>query len=79
MELVILWVLMGLIGAAIGQRKGRPLEGFFAGLLLGPIGLIFIIVRQPKWKCPECGGAVDRGVKKCKHCGSELGQAKTEA
>jgi len=79
MEFVILWVLMGLIGAAIGQRKGRAAEGFFAGLLLGPIGLIFIIVRQPKWKCPECGGAVDKGVRKCKHCGSDLIQAKTEA
>ena len=72
MEFVFLWLLMGGIGAAIGQKKGRPAEGFFAGLLLGPLGIIFILVRQPKWKCPDCGGAIDKGVKKCKHCGSVL-------
>lgn len=74
MEIIILWIISGIIGALIGQKKGRPLEGFFAGLLLGPIGLIFIIVRQPKWKCPECGGAIDKGVRKCKHCGSDIKQ-----
>jgi hypothetical protein len=74
MEIIILWIIFAIIGALIGQKKGRPLEGFFAGLLLGPIGLIFIIVRQPKWKCPECGGAIDKNVRKCKHCGSEIKQ-----
>lgn len=72
MELVILWIIFGLIGAAIGQKKGRPIEGFFAGLLLGPLGLIYIIVKKPKWKCPECGGTIDKDVRKCKHCGSEI-------
>ena len=72
MEIVVLWLVMALIGALIGQNKGRPVEGFFAGLLLGPLGLIFIIARSARWKCPECGGAIEKGVRKCRHCGSEL-------
>lgn len=74
MEIIILWIIFGLIGAAIGQKKGRPAEGFFAGLLLGPLGLIYIIVKKPKWKCSECGGAIDKNVRKCKHCGSDIKQ-----
>ena len=78
MEYLVLWLLFGLIGALIGNKKGRPLEGFFAGLLLGPIGLIFIIARKPKWTCPECNGAVGKDVRKCKHCGSDLVQTKPQ-
>ena len=40
-----LWAILGaLIGAAIGQRKGRGGAGFFFGLILGPIGWIIIAV-----------------------------------
>jgi len=72
MEIVVIWVIFALIGAAIGQKKSKVLEGFFAGLLLGPIGLIWIIVAKAKHRCPECQGAVEKGVAKCRHCGSEI-------
>src|ERR1700687_1717754 len=40
-----LWAILGaLIGAAIGQRKGRAGAGFFFGLILGPIGWLIIAV-----------------------------------
>lgn len=40
-----LWAILGaLIGAAIGQRKGRAGAGFFFGVILGPIGWIIIAV-----------------------------------
>ena len=63
---------LALIGAAIGQKKSKALEGFVAGLLLGPIGLIWIIVAKAKYRCPECQGAIEKGVAKCRHCGSEI-------
>ena len=69
---IIHWFFFALIGAAIAQKKGRVLEGFIAGLLLGPIGIIWIIFQKPKRKCPECGGIIEKNVKKCKHCGSEI-------
>ena len=72
MEYLFLWFFFALIGAYIGQKKKRIAEGFIAGLLLGPIGLIWIIFQKPKLKCPECGGIIDKGVNKCKHCGSDI-------
>jgi len=40
-----LWAILGaLVGAAIGQRKGRVGAGFFFGLILGPIGWLVIAV-----------------------------------
>jgi hypothetical protein len=70
--IVIIWIIFALIGAAIGQKKSKTLEGFVAGLLLGPIGLIWIIVAKAKYRCPKCQGAVEKGVTKCRHCGSEI-------
>ena len=70
MEIIVLCLFMGLIGAVIGQKKARVLEGFIAGLLLGPLGLIWIIATKAKFKCPECEGIIEKNVKKCKHCGS---------
>jgi len=70
--IVIIWIIFALIGAAIGQKKSRVLEGFIAGLLLGPIGLIWIIVTKAKYRCPKCQGAIEKGVAKCRHCGSEI-------
>jgi len=72
MEIMILLIFLGLIGAVIGQKKARTLEGFMAGLLLGPLGLIWIIVTKAKLKCPECKGLIEKNVKKCKHCGSVI-------
>ena len=71
-EYFYLWFIFSLFGAWIGQRKKRIAEGFLAGLLLGPIGLIWIALQKPKEKCPECSGVIDKDVKKCKHCGSDL-------
>lgn len=72
MEIVIVWIVLALIGAAIGQKKSKVLEGFVAGLLLGPIGLIWIIVAKAKHRCPECQGAIEKGVAKCQHCRTEI-------
>jgi hypothetical protein len=39
--LLVLWLgIGGGIGAAIGASKGRGGEGFFLGIILGPVGWI---------------------------------------
>ena len=44
----ILWLLCGIIGAAITSNKGRgSCSGFALGFLLGPIGLIIALVLAP--------------------------------
>ncbi len=42
--------ISSLIGMAIGGGKGKAMEGFFLGLLLGPIGWIISAVSQPSDK-----------------------------
>ena len=70
---LFVWLLLGGIGAAIGQKKGRTGAGFLWGFLLGPIGWLVIGLGPSLLpKCPECGGEIVQGAKKCKNCGSDL-------
>lgn len=76
MELFILLAVTGLVGALIGQVKNRVGLGIFLGLILGPIGwLIIALCENHSLKCPECGGVVVEGARKCKNCGSTLTEA----
>lgn len=38
--LLIVMVIMGTIGYAIGERRGRPVAGAVVGFWFGPIGLV---------------------------------------
>jgi hypothetical protein len=40
--LVALFIVTALIGLAIGNRKGRAVQGFLLGLLLSVIGILII-------------------------------------
>jgi hypothetical protein len=44
---IVLGIVFGLIGLAIGSSKGKPGRGFVLGFFLGPIGLIFAALMQP--------------------------------
>jgi hypothetical protein len=74
MIVLLLWcVIGGLVGAAIGQKKGRPGEAFLLGFILGPIGWLLVATGPSSGpKCPHCGGAVEAGYSACRHCGREL-------
>jgi len=70
---MLVWLVLGLIGGAIGSRKGRTGAGFLFGILLGPIGWIVILLGpdlgpQPI-KCQECKGPLEPGATRCRHCG----------
>ncbi|MGA2286803.1 MAG: hypothetical protein ABSG55_11125 [Dehalococcoidia bacterium] len=73
MELII-WIVIGtLVGALIGQAKGRVGTGAIFGFLLGPIGwLVTALGPNENPKCPFCGGEIVKGAIKCKNCGSDL-------
>jgi len=74
MEFVIIWIGMGIIGIPLGMIRGRSaLNGFLWGFSLGPIGwIIVLLVGDSRKRCPECGGVVMKGARKCVNCGSTL-------
>lgn len=72
-ELVIIlltWiVLWGAIGAAIGERKGIGGQGFAAGALLGPIGVLLVAVSSGNQvKCRHCRKEIAPDATVCPHC-----------
>jgi len=61
------WLLCGLIAAFIGEGKGHGCAALIIGSVLGPIGLLIVIL-MPGEECPYCRGSVRPGATVCPHC-----------
>jgi len=70
MEFVVIWLLMGLIAAAISSNKGKGFaHGFIYGMLLGPIGILWVIISTGKIKkCPFCKEFIKQDAVVCPNC-----------
>ena len=45
MELLLIWVVIGIIAAKVYRNKGRSYKmGFAAGFILGPLGLLLALL-----------------------------------
>ena len=88
MEMLIIWLLFGIVCAVIASNKGRNGFGWFLiGVLLGPFGLILALVVGKNVeavekaslssgevkKCPHCAELVKREAVKCRYCGESIG------
>jgi hypothetical protein len=80
MDILIVYLLgmaiASLVGAAVGQLRGRILAGFLFGGLLGPVGWLLVAI-GPNYskdvrKCPFCSEFVKSAANICKHCGKSL-------
>ncbi len=72
MVVLLVWVLFGLVGAAIGQTRCRPVAGFLLGMLLGPIGWLLIAFSDGRPQCPACRERIQPAAAVCGHCRAAL-------
>lgn len=71
--IVLLWLILGFIGALIGKEKGRTGDGFCLGILLGPIGIIIIFLLGPAGgrRCWACRSYLNPAATVCARCGRD--------
>lgn len=70
--LLLVWLFVGLIGAAIGYPKERGFLGFALGMTLGIFGWIIVGVLAKKGvPCDWCAEKVQRAALICPHCGHD--------
>jgi hypothetical protein len=93
LPLIGFWIVCGIAGGAIASSKGGSgAGGFFAGLLLGPIGVLMafamgspaqlqnkqILAGQMK-RCPQCAQVVPKMAVICHYCRHDFPAAEAAA
>jgi hypothetical protein len=70
--LVIFWLICGIIGTVIGSFRNAGGTGFLLGFLLGPLGVLLVLMVEGRPKCPHCAEHHQPGAKICPHCRTAL-------
>jgi hypothetical protein len=71
--LFLIATVWGAIGVGIGVPKGQPIAGGFLGFLLGPLGILLLVISSGKLvPCPSCCQKIKKGALTCKHCGTNV-------
>jgi len=70
---VFIWIICGFIAAAIYKNKGRSAgAAFIVGVLLGPIGIILVLLSSNDTAALERQQLATGQAKKCPHCGEMI-------
>jgi len=69
MEILIIWLLFGIVSAVVASNKGRSGCGWFAlGVILGPFGFILALVVPKNQEVVEKEAIQSGSMKKCPYC-----------
>jgi len=70
---ILLWLACVAGGTGFAASRNMPFSGFLTCLLLGPIGLIVVLLSDSRAKCPACLGRLPVGKPTiCRHCRTSL-------
>ena len=73
MEWILVLVICGIIASILGSRKGIGVSAFFFGLILGPLGVILVLLSKGKRvACPFCDKLIYKVSPVCPHCQQEI-------
>lgn len=65
--------LCGILGGAVGSKKGRLILGFIFGFLAGPIGIgIILLLKGNRIACPQCMERIHKDASICPQCRTEV-------
>lgn len=74
--------IMGIIGVVVARAKNRSdAEGFWFGLLLGPLGLVIVALLPSRSSveaedslrpCPYCAEKIQSAARVCRFCNREV-------
>lgn len=76
---VLAWVLCGALGSWVGAAKEAEGQGFGAGLLFGPLGVIAALGFDGRGRCPVCRERLSHGARRCPHCREQIQWARGRA
>lgn len=72
---LLLWLVFALVAMAIGASKGEAFVGFVAGFMLGPFGVLAMVLGRGNLKdCPHCAKRVAPTATACPYCTRDLRQ-----
>lgn len=71
MEIIAIWILLGVCAAVVAAGRGENGCLWFAlGVLLGPIG--FALAFTTGIRCPKCDSRISKDADLCPRCGHQI-------
>ena len=75
--LFIIWLICVAISAVVGAKRANPLGEIFLGVILGPLGLLIVLMSEDKNRvpCQFCAEKIQKKAKICPFCQKELAES----
>jgi hypothetical protein len=71
--LIVIWLICWIGGTALAASRNIPVTGSIVCFLLGPLGVLAVLLSDAREQCPYCLGRLPVGnPAACCHCGRDL-------